>query len=255
MTRKIAGLSVLAAAAVAASASADTFMFQKDSFGGVNNSAGQFDSITSTFNDADNTFTWSVTFSNQVTDGFTLAVNNGPNPKSNPGQMALIYFDATNPGDIAVTAYGYNGKNDTSSYFDGDIAAGIQSPDFILGNQGTQDGSWLTSASSIDGVDGSRTLSVTMDASIIQGHSPLYPDGDGEPWTGVAFDDKIGVWFHTFKNLSTSYDAEGMLTQWSFGQQGYFDGTNFTTIPVPLPTAAWIGLAGLGFVAARRRRA
>lgn len=57
---------------------------------GVNNNGGTFESIHSEYDSVSKHFTWSVTFSDQVTKGFTLAVNNGPNPKNTPGQLAAL---------------------------------------------------------------------------------------------------------------------------------------------------------------------
>ena len=121
------------ACAVAGGASATTYVFDSTSVA-QNPSAGFIERITTTYTPSNNAFTWSVTFADQLTTGYTLAVSPGPNPKNNPGQLALIYFDASDTSDVAVSAYGYNGLNALNSFVDGNGAvAGVQAPDFIVG--------------------------------------------------------------------------------------------------------------------------
>ena len=242
------------ACAVAGGASATTYVFDSTSVA-QNPSAGFIERITTTYTPSNNAFTWSVTFADQLTTGYTLAVSPGPNPKNNPGQLALIYFDASDTSDVAVSAYGYNGLNALNSFVDGNGAvAGVQAPDFIVGTEDAAPDSWLIDASVTD-AGGKRTLSLTIDADVIQSHVPLYPDPAGDPWTGVAFGEKIGYWFHTFRGLNAGYDANGRLTNWGFSAHGWSDVANLNAITVvPLPPAAWAGLVGLAGAAVLRRR-
>ncbi|MFK7961107.1 MAG: VPLPA-CTERM sorting domain-containing protein [Phycisphaerales bacterium] len=248
------------ATGIAGAAQANTlYTFEWDSINAGNNAAGNFESITASYNDMTEQFTWSVTFSDQVTDGFTLAVNDGPNPKNHPGELALLYFDASDTNDIGLTAYGYNGENDLSSFTDGDPdSPGNQTPDFIAGNQGSSDGSWINSLSVVD-FAGKRTMSFDIDASIINSHDPAFDGGDPSTvWTGLAFGEKIGFWFHSMTGLDAAYDADGKLTEWDRANEGWLDIANRTNgismLVVPLPPAAWAGLVGLVGVAAARRR-
>lgn len=224
---------------------------------GLSNSAGNFESLSARFNSLTDQLDFSVTFSNQVTQGLTLALNNGPNPKGH-GELALLYIDATQASNVRLTAYGYNGQNNFTSYRDG-LPPGTNPPDRILG----LNDNWVNSASLTD-ANGKRTIAFSIDASAINNRSPLYPQ-NGVAWTGIGFDALAGIWLHTYAGLSTSYDSNGFLTAnnsgWNRRTEGYFDGNNFTTTPVanvvPLPAPVWAGLAGLAGVAviARKRKA
>lgn len=66
--------------------------------------------------------------------GITLAVNDGPNPKSFGGDMALFYFDCTNAFNPRVTVYTYNGENAATSYLR--YKTGATTPDFIISSVG-----------------------------------------------------------------------------------------------------------------------
>lgn len=216
----------------------------------INNGGGKYESVHSEYDPASKHFTWSVTFSDQVTKGFTLAVNNGPNPKAHPGQLALLYVDATNKADIRLTAYGYNGRNDGTTWTDGNGAvAGNQTPDLILDHN---DPGWVLSTSAVDAA-GKRTISFTIDATAINAHNPLYPDPDNDPWLGVQFDQKLGLWMHTYKQFNATYYSSGKIKSFAPSYEGWFDGQNFQTVPAP----GAVAMLGVGFTAvgSRRRRA
>ncbi len=209
-----------------------------------NNTGGAIQSATSMFNSATNQFSFSVQFSNQITRGFWLAVSPGDNPKTHSGELALIYFDASVMGNLRMTVYNYNGVNGDSSYYDGSIASGTQAPDRIAS---TLNG-FAANMSVVDS-GGGRTMSISFNASAIQSHVPVYPGNT--PWTGVAFGQQIGVWFHPVASLSTTYGANGFLSTWNASNGGWLDGHNFTTVPTP-GASALLAVASLGL--ARRRR-
>jgi hypothetical protein len=251
--------SIVAAAALAAfagSALANEYVWNwTPAQGGfVNNSAGNFESIHASFNTTTNQFVWNIVFSNQVTDGYTLAISPGANPKGHAGELALLYFDFSN-GSPRLNAMAYNGLNASNSWQDGNASvAGNQAADII---HGINDTSWYT-ASVVD-AGGKRTFNLSMDATTINNHIPLYPGpGGASEWTGVEFGSSLGLWLHTYDSLSTNYFANGALSQWSRGAEGWFDGSNFPTVLVPLPQGVWAGMAGLavvGFVSRRRKSA
>jgi hypothetical protein len=219
----------------------------------VNNAGGVFETINASYNNTTQRFVWDVVFSNQVTRGYTLAVNTGPNPKGHAGELALIHFDATNLGTPKVTAYAYNGQNAINSWIDGNGAvAGNQTPDLI---KSASDTSWINTASVTDAA-GKRRFLLDVNVASINGHTPLYPSGQND-WTGVQFSNMIGLWFHTFTGLYTTYGNQGQLCDWNYNQQGWFDASNIQTIIVPLPAGAWMGMAGLigAGVIVRKRRA
>jgi len=224
----------------------------------VNNNGGVFKNITASFNENTNDLNWSTTFGDapngRKTNGFTLVVNNGPNPKNHPGQYAIFYFDASDTSDPILTVYGYNGQNGTSSFYDGNGAqGGNQTPDFILSSQ-TGNTSWVNALSVVDNGDGTRTLSMDIDATAIKSHDPLYPDPQGDPWFGTGWGSKLGLWFHPFTGLRTDYNQHGKLTRWDFRSHGWFDAQNLNTTVIPLPAPVLLGIAGLGLVWVARGR-
>jgi len=245
------GMAAVAAMAGSASASTHVFDFTPGDPGsyGINNNGGQFERVQSTYSTATQRLTFSVTFSNQVTRGFTLAINNGANPKGHGGEMALFYFDANNLAAPKLTAYNYNGLNSQTSWIDGDgNQAGNQSPDLIRSN--TEEG-WIQSVSAQD-VDGKRILSFSIDASSIIGHNPMY--GNAADWTGAQFTDAMGIWMHPFRTFNAGYNENGGMTSLQLGGEGWFDGTMLQTVLIPLPSSAamaGVGMVGLGL---RRRR-
>lgn len=243
------GAMAVAAMSGAASASTYSFDFTPGDPGsyGINNNGGQFERVQSTFNSSTNQLTFKVTFSNQVTKGFTLAINNGANPKGHGGEMGLFYFDASNLGSPKLTTYTYNGKNTTTSWKDGDgNASGDQSPDLIA-----SDAARAGSVSAQD-VGGKRILSFSIDASTIIGHNPAY--GNAADWTGAQFSDAMGIWMHPFRTFNADYDANGDISSLGLGGEGWFDGTMLQTVLIPLPSTAGMAALGLMGLGIRRRR-
>jgi len=257
--RTFAAAAIASAIGLASSAQAGNIIqynFEITSPPGDSN-GGVIDTISSAFRPADNHFEWTVRFSNQVSQGYTLALSPGPNPKGTSGELALLYFDATNIGAPIVSVYGYNGLNNPSSFNDGSQAAGIQTPDRIVSS--LVDASFIMEASVVDDGLGGRTMTLIMDATAVQDYVVINtaPDPDTE-WTGLAYGEGIGIWFHPFRNLNTGYHAngagEGYLSAWS-GTQGWYDTSDETTTTtfVPAPgSAALIALSGL--LVARRKR-
>ncbi|MFO0858250.1 MAG: PEP-CTERM sorting domain-containing protein [Phycisphaerales bacterium] len=252
-------LGAAAVAMIAGTASAEVFVWDHavTPADGTNNAAGIFESIHAEFDTVTNRFQWNATFSNQVTRGYTLAVSPGPNPKGHNAELALLYFDASTLSAPKVTAYAYNGANAFTSWQDGNgNQAGNQAPDLIHGINNT---SWIQNASVVD-AGGKRTFNLTIDASTIQNHVPLYnsPAVDGD-WTGLAFGPSLGLWMHSFTGLSAGYLGNGALCGWDYnGSQGWFDGNNYSLVLVPLPAPAMMGIAGLGvagFVVRKRKAA
>lgn len=245
-----------ALAALAASAGVSYgITYSYDRVGGAQNSAGgSLAEIHSTFNPATNRFTWSATFNNRITDGFTLVVSPNANPKGQPGELAIIYFDSRDLANPKLSVYAYNAGNDLSSYRDGSPNSGTQTPDRILTSLGAT--ASINSLHAVNVAGNKRTLSFDIDASVINQHSPLYPSSVANDWTGVQYGNDpanpnhIGVWFHPVSHLSASYNNSGYLTGWS-GTQGWLDLAGGTVTPAP-GSIALLALGGL--VASRRAR-
>ncbi|MDX9912692.1 MAG: hypothetical protein RBS39_12755 [Phycisphaerales bacterium] len=244
-------IALVAAACGAASASAEIRVWEWNRGDApVSDDGGTFESVRSTYNTINGLLTWEATFSNQVTQGFTLAINDGPNPKGIAGELALVYFDGRNTASPTISIYGYNGENTQTSYRDGSPAGGTQAPDRIMTTlvAGGPRYSPGIIANPVVDAGGKRTLSFSIDTTDLNNHMPLYPSMPNE-WTGMQYGDEIGVWFHPVRNLSASY-SDGFLSNWG-GTQGWLDGEHFTTTPAPGATGL---LAMGGLVATRRRR-
>lgn len=218
-----------------------------------NAAGGQIVSIEAAFNTLTEEFSWYARFGavpnrpDLLTDAFTLVVSPGPNPKNHPGEMAMAYFDATG-GSPRLTIYGYNARNDMSSYFDGSNLTGTQPPDRIATSLNDL-ANVFADVSIVNHGDGTRTLGFTLDAASINAHLPLYPDPQ-DPWTGVEFGAFLGVWFHPFAGVTTAY-ADHYLSSFSWQKQGWLDANYLQTMMIPEPAS--LGLLALGgFVIARR---
>ena len=257
-------LAIAASLTLAAGASASVWQWNWNKAqgagagGAISNAAGTFESIQASFNDVTKELVWNATFSDQTTRAYTLAINKGPNPKGKPGELALIYFDADlTPSTPKVSVFGYNGANAANSYVDGDgVAAGTQSPTKIFkGSAATESSSdWLKVATMQD-IGSKRVFSLTIDASSINGFNNSFSAPYGVSWTGAAFAEKLGLWFHTYKSITTGYGSDGYLNNWNAGTTGYFDGSNFSTLlVVPMPSAVGMGLVGLAGVGYLKRR-
>ena len=199
-----------------------TYTFSKDNPPG-SDGGGDIKNVTTSYSDDTKDFSFSLTV-DDISDGFTVAINDGPNPKGHGGEMALIYFDASGAQPV-ISVYAYNGANTQTSWMDGSAAAGVQTPDQILNS--IANAGLFSNISVVDNGNGTQTFSFDMDASTIQNFNPTYgPDGE---WSGVAFDDALGIWLHPVTGLSTSYGQDGFLTQWDHQGQGWYDTSNQPT--------------------------
>ncbi len=199
---------------------------------GINNpvshpAGGDIQHVATRYNVTTNEFHFKLIVTDppgKTSQGFTLALNNGPNPKGVAGEMALFYFDNSGVAPI-VSVYGYNGLNNFSSFKDGDPAAGIQAPDQILTSLAA--GHPFTDISALINTNGDHVFQFTMDASTIINHVPLY--GDPADWTGMTFEGLVGIWLHPMADLTSAYDGSGFLTGWSSMGHGWYDTINSAT--------------------------
>lgn len=218
----------------------------------VNDAAGLIESVNASFDPATGLFSWSATFGSVPghprleTDGFTLALTGGPNPKGVDGELALLYFDASRNTPV-LTAYGYNTFNNATSFFDGSKARGRQRPDRIFSSMIDGGVDFIN----VSNPDGTQTLGFSLDASAINNHAPRY--GNPADWTGIEFGEDIGVWFHPVSGLSTKY-RHGYLKWWQYCTQGWFDGADMPTTPVTPEPGTLLMLTAGAWVALRKRK-
>lgn len=222
----------------------------------ANNAGGAFETIFARYDTVAQKLDWTMTFSNQISQGFTLVLGDGPLPRGDAGEYGILYFDATQLNNVRVNVFAYNGVNAQNSFTDGSAASGTQTPDRIATNTGNLASNFITASASDNG--GKRTFTFSMNAAGINAHSPLYPASNpADEWFGIGFAAKLGLWLHPNANLSTTYNSDGYLTRWN-GTQGWIDAGNLGTNeepPVPAPAgAAALALVGLTAVARRRAR-
>jgi PEP-CTERM motif len=152
-------------------------------------------------------------------DGFWMVLSPLGNPKGVQNELAILY------GDVAtgrITAYAYNGANNSASYID---------PNKYLG---TFNNAIQTSGS---------TFNFTIDMSVVNstsvGPNAAFKAG-GTPWRGTEFGSTIGIWYHPVSALSVTYSGTS-ITSFA-GPDGWYDTGQLRTAPKCLKT----GNGGLG---------
>lgn len=252
---------MIVAAVPTASASVYTWNFNAGQSGGnyaISNAGGAYSKVRSTYDTVTQRLTFSVTFGDRVTKGFALALRGGSSINGTASEVAMLYFDACSMASPKISVYAYNGANSISSWKDGDgNTPGNQTPDRIV-SSGTS--GFVNSATARD-IDGGREMTFDINVATINSHVPMY--GSARPWRGLRFGQNASIWMHQLGALTTTYGSagpvNGYLTDWTMGGAGYFVGNNFYASAsgvVPLPRAAWVGLAGLAgaYVIGRRRK-
>lgn len=178
-----------------------------------NDAGGTVETIAATFSATTKRLVFDVTFSATsggplFTKGFWLVLDNGPNPKQHPGELAIFYFDATTLAAPRMSVYAFNGADAATSWSDGDPGTtGDQPGDLIKGVHETSYINAIVAEDIMVMGQARRHLSFDIDASDIVSHVPLYPAAS--PWHGSGFDRALGLWLHGVGGFTASYESSG----------------------------------------------
>ncbi|MEM7218061.1 MAG: PEP-CTERM sorting domain-containing protein [Pseudomonadota bacterium] len=208
-----------------------------------------YDSIHSTYSDADQRFTFSTDFGDSPADGFWMVVNAGASPKGVDGELAILYGDLTTGHLVAIE---YDGKSARSSWRNNpDVLV-----DFGYAIQTSADGS---------------SFSFDIDVSAL--NDPAIVGGSAD-WAGVQFGtdpdnpNQVGWWFHptwgTDFFMPGGGDGQASTSSAGFSfhafDSAWFDGAGMPATPTSVPEPGVIGLLALGLgmlglITRRRQRA
>jgi hypothetical protein len=219
-----------------------------------NDTGGTVKAINATFSPITKRLVFDAYFSGAtlggplITTGFWLVLDNGPNPKTHPGELAIFYFDATTLASPTLTVYAYNGADANTSWSDGDPGTpGDQPGDLIKGVYETSYLHALIAEDTTVGGQPRRHLKFDIDATDIMSHVPLYPAAS--PWYGAGFDLALGLWFHPVAGFAAAYETNadghrGGITSLATSGEGWLDAANIaTTDNDPCPSGSQISPA------------
>lgn len=131
-------------------------------------------------------------------DGFWLVVSDGPNPKKNANEYAILYGDRE---ANRITAYTYDGENNANSFQTGTFLGTYENAFAAAGTHPTQ---------------GYDLTMFKLDVAAING-------AFGGEWDGVAQGEQSGIWFHQSADSNFTYGADGEITGYNFGSQMFVD--------------------------------
>lgn len=230
MKRTISSLAFVAVLFGASAASALSWQYDCSPCSG-NGAAGALTSLSTSFDASTDQFYFDATFSatnGNLPNAGWLVVSPGPNPKGNVDEYAILYMDNVN---ALVTAYVYDGQNSANSWLD---------PNRYL--ESYAGALQVTNPSATE-----RRIQLSIDATTINSLNL------GADWVGVEFGPTMGLWYHPATG-GFQYDANGRISGFNTGTQGWYDKRDLATRPIPEPGAALAFGVGTLLVGASRKR-
>lgn len=239
----LAAATVLAAATPAAAASF-TFSVDMPRSGAGSDTIGQIQTLAFGYDDGGSALTASQTLdasgsievnANQgMPTGGWFVLSDGRNAREENG-LAILYMDFASG---SVVAYEYDGSLGAFGY------RTYQQQDRYIA---TYENAVTTSV-----MNGVFSFAIDdLDVSLIQSFS------DDAAYTGVSFDEQIGIWFHLATFNAIEVGADGRIVSFAPRADSYYDIVGQSAVadplnPVPLPAGGVLLLTGLGGLAAAR---
>ena len=177
-----------------------------------------YDSIWSSYDAENQVYGAKFNTDGGAKDGFWLVVSDGPNPKTNVDEYAILY------GDLdanRITAYVYDGENSANSYRDGQYLA------------------------TFDGAISDAGNGMSMFNIDVAGINAALA---GEDWDGVVQGEQSGIWFHRSAGSSFEYGADGQLLDYAFNDQMFTDRAFKDSFVLVSPNCSGGGSGGNGFI-------
>jgi hypothetical protein len=78
----------------------------------------------------------------------------------------------------------------------------------------------------------------------------------GGSYTGISYDESIGIWFHVATGSHFEYDEQGNISDFAFSSQGWYDKAHLPTTTHVSESGIFVllGLGLMGLTALRQRK-
>eukprot|EP00164_Ancoracysta_twista_P000046 GFYU01000063.1.p1 GENE.GFYU01000063.1~~GFYU01000063.1.p1 ORF type:complete len:745 (-),score=212.99 GFYU01000063.1:21-2255(-) len=153
-------------------------------------------------------------------NAYTLVITPDVNPKDLNDEFLIVYFDATGATPI-VTLYVYDGNNNAGSFSGAPVIARTGDAQGVILQASSATSTNTAGATEHVLIIDTTALATASAANSVGGVNALF-----------TFGTKIGIWLHSYGMSQPShigYDAQGGITNWYSGNQGWFDTSNRPT--------------------------